>query len=83
MEQPKMSTNLEEIIRETLEVTGRAAAAREKTKVITVYPSQPYRSAVVTAVVTCDDAMAKEIAAAFNESVAYVFLQHSQRDKAN
>ena len=48
-----------------------------------MYPSQPYRSAVVTAVVTCDDGMAKEIAAAFNESVAYVFLQHSQRDKAN
>ena len=50
---------------------------------ITVYPSQPYRSAVVTAVVTCDDGMAKEIAAAFNESVAHVFLQHSRRDKAN
>ena len=83
MEQPKMSTNLEEIIRETLEVTGRAAAAREKTKVITVYPSQPYRSAVVTAVVTCDDGMAEEIATAFNETVELVFLYHRQQSQTN
>ena len=42
-------------------------------------PSQPYRSAVVAAYVTCPDDMAKERAVAFNESVAYVFLRHSQQ----
>jgi hypothetical protein len=61
-----MSTNAEEFSYETLRVAAQAAAAHEKTKLITVYPSQPYRSAVVTAVVTCDDGTAKEIAAAMS-----------------
>ena len=74
-----MSTNAEEFSYETLRVAAHAAAAHEKTKLITVYPSQPYRSAVVAAYVTCPDDMAKEILEAFNESVAYVFLRHSQK----
>jgi len=73
-----MSTNAEEFFFETLRVAAQAASAHEKTTLITVYPSQPYRSAVVAAYVTCPDDMAKEIAVAF-KSVAYVFLWHSQQ----
>jgi hypothetical protein len=63
-----MSSNAEEFFFETLRVAAQAASAHEKTMLITVYPSQPYRSAVVAAYVTCPDDMAKEIAVAFNES---------------
>jgi len=79
MEQPKMTTNIEEFFFDTLRVAAHAAAVHEKTKLITTYPSQPWRSAVVAAYVTCPDDMAKEIAMAFNESVAYVFLRYSQQ----
>jgi hypothetical protein len=36
-----MSTNAEEFFSETLRVETHAAAAHEKTKLITMYPSQP------------------------------------------
>ena len=74
-----MSTNAEEFFFETLRVAAQAASAHEKTKLITTYPSQPWRSAVVAAYVTCPDDMAREIAMAFNESVVYVFLRYSQQ----
>ena len=67
-----MSADAEESFFEMLELATHAAAAHEQTKLITVHPSQSYRSAVVAAYVTCPDDMAKEIAVAFNESVAYV-----------
>lgn len=56
-----------------------SAAAQEKAKLITAYPSQPWRSAVVTAFVTCPDDMAKEAATAFNAAVDEVFARHSVR----
>lgn len=78
-----MSTNAEEFFFETLRAATHAAAAHEKTKLITMYPWQPCRSAVVAAYVTCPDDMAKEIALAFNEGVALVFLRYGQHTKAN
>jgi hypothetical protein len=44
-----------------------------------MYPSQPWRSAVVTAFVTCPDDMARDIAMAFNEAVALIFHRYSQQ----
>ena len=73
-----MSTNAEEFSYETLRVAAQAAAAHEKTKLITVYPSQPYRH--------CGRNMRRRHGqgdSCGDESVAYVFLQHSQLDKAN
>ena len=47
MEQPKMSTDAEEFFYETLRVAAHAAAAHEKTKLITTHSSQPWRSAAL------------------------------------
>ena len=74
-----MITDIEEFFFDTLRVAAHAAAAYEKTKLITTYPSRAWRFAVVAAYVTCPDNMAKEIAMAFNEYVAYVFLRYSQQ----
>jgi hypothetical protein len=60
-------------------VAQAAAAANEKAKLITMYPSQPWRSAVVTAFVTCPDDMARDIAMAFNEAVPLIFHRYSQQ----
>ena len=77
MQQPKMTTNPEEFFFETIRVAQASAAAHEKAKLITIYPSQPFRSAVVTAFVTCPDDMAQEIGAAFNIAVQEVFARFS------
>jgi len=75
MQRPKMTTNPEEFFFETIRVAQASAAAHEKAKLITIYPSQPFRSAVVTAFVTCPDDMAQEIGAAFNIAVQEVFAR--------
>ena len=79
MQQPKPSTIPEEFFFETVRVAQASAAANEKTKLITMYPSQPWRSAVVTAFVTCPDDMARDIAMAFNEAVPLIFHRYSQQ----
>jgi hypothetical protein len=71
-------TKPEEFFFETIEIAQASAAAREKAKLITVYPSQPFRSAVVTAFVTCPDDMAQEIGRAFNKAVERVFAKHGE-----
>jgi hypothetical protein len=77
MKKPK-KTKPEEFFFETIEIAQASAAAREKAKLITVYPSQPFRSAVVTAFVTCPDDMAQEIGRAFNKAVDKVFAKHGE-----
>ena len=77
MLQPKTTDDVEEFFHETLKVAAHAAAAHQITKLIKTYPSQRWRSAVVAAYVTCSDDMAKEIAMAFNEAIAYVFQLHN------
>jgi len=79
MQQPKPSTIAEEFFFDTVRVAQAAAAANEKAKLITMYPSQPWRSAVVTAFVTCHDDMARDIAMAFNEAVPLIFHRYSQQ----
>lgn len=79
MKKPKSTHNPEEFFFETIKVAQASAAAQEKAKLITAYPSQPWRSAVVTAFVTCLDDMAKEVATAFNAAVDEVFARHSVR----
>jgi len=77
MQQPEDDHEYQEFFFDTLKVAAHAAAAHQITKLIKTYPSQRWRSAVVAAYVTCSDDMAKEIAVAFNESVAYVFRLHN------
>jgi len=48
MQQPKLSRIPEEFFFETVRVALVSAAAHEKAKLVTMYPSQPFRSAVVT-----------------------------------
>ena len=79
MQQPKPSTVPEEFFFDSVRVAQTAAAANEKAKLITAYPSKPWRSAVVTAFVTCPDDMARDIAVAFNEAVALVFERYGQQ----
>jgi hypothetical protein len=76
-----MSTIPEEFFFETIRVAQASAAAREKAKLITAYPSRPWRSAVVTAFVTCPDDMVADMTVAFNEAVKVVFERHGQRLK--
>jgi hypothetical protein len=79
MQQPKPSPVPEEIFFETIKVAQASAAAHQKAKLITTYPSQPWRSAVVTAFVTCPDDLAIEIVVAFHEAVRLVFERHGQQ----
>ncbi|HYV76360.1 MAG TPA: hypothetical protein VFB24_19070 [Candidatus Binatia bacterium] len=81
MQQPKLSRIPEEFFFETVRVALVSAAAHEKAKLVTMYPSQPFRSAVVTAFVTCPDDMARDIAVAFNEAVKLVFEWYGQQCK--
>jgi hypothetical protein len=81
MKRPK-KTNPEEFFFETIEIAQASAAAHEKAKLITVYASQPFRSAVVTAFVTCPDDMAEEIGRAFNKAVDRVFAKHGESVRA-
>jgi hypothetical protein len=66
----------EEFFFETIEIAQASATVHEKAKLITVYPSQPWRSAVVSAFVACPDDMARVIGVAFNEAVKLVFERH-------
>ena len=77
MQQPEDDHEYQEFFFDTLKVAAPAAAAHQRSKLIRTYPSRRWRSAVVAAYVTCSDDMAKEIAVAFNESVAYVFRLHN------
>jgi len=79
VKQPKLTHDPEEFFFETIKVAQASATSHEKAKLITTYPSQPWRSAVVTAFVTCPDNMAYEVAAAFNAAVDEVFARHSER----
>src|SRR5215469_14501784 len=79
MQEPKPSTVPEEFFFGTVRVAQASAAANEKAKFITMYPSKPWRSAVVTAFVSCPDDMARDITVAVNEAVMLVFHQYSQR----
>lgn len=81
MKSPK-KTKPEEFFFETIEIAQASAAAHEKTKLITIYPSQPFRSAVVTAFVTCPDDMAQEIGKAFIKAVDKVFAKHGESIRA-
>jgi hypothetical protein len=79
VKQPRPFHEPEDFFFETIKVAQASAAAHEKAKLITAYPSQPWRSAVVTAFVTCPDDMAQEVAAALNAAVNDVFARHSAR----
>jgi hypothetical protein len=78
MKTPKTTNKPEEFFFQTIEIAQASAAAHEKTKLITVYPSKPWRSAVVTAFVTCPDDMAQEVGAAFVKAVDEAFARHSK-----
>jgi hypothetical protein len=81
MRTPKKTNKPEEFFFQTIEIAQASATAHEKTKLITVYPSQPWRSAVVTAFVTCPDDMAQEIGGAFIKAVDEVFARHCVKVK--
>ena len=82
MKRPKHTTKPEEFFFETVNVALTSAAAHEKAKFITAYPSQPFRSAVVTAFVTCPDEMAMELVVAFNEAADLIFESHHMKVKS-
>jgi hypothetical protein len=56
-----------------------SATAHEKAKFHYDVPENRWRSALVTAFVTCNNEMAKDIALAFNEAVKLVFERYSQQ----
>lgn len=80
MRRPK-KVKPEEFFHQTVDVCLASAARNEKVKLITVYPSEPFRSAVVTAFVACPDDMALEVGAAFTAAVNEVFARYHEQVK--
>ena len=78
MKRPKKTNDPEEFFFETIRIAQASATAHEKAKFITVYAPQPWRSAVVTAFVTCPENIAHEIATAFDQAVDSVFSRHGE-----